>query len=179
MKKLSICLLLAVMAFTSGCDKVSEKVDEIKTEVTAQDRQYGQSETYELTETMKTAFFDLKIEKAEIVDEVDGYVADDPETHFLVIDVKIDNTFADTASIPMSYSDFELTWEGLDGNVIYSEEVFAEGQLPDEYEIFKGDSRSGKLIYMVPSSAKNFSFIYLEIWDDDFEGNDYTINFAL
>lgn len=179
MKKLSICLLLAVMAFTSGCDKVAEKVDEIKTDVVAQDRQYGQSTTYKLEEAMETAFFDLKIDKVEILDEVDGYVTDDPELHFLVLDVTIKNTFADTASIPMSYSDFELTWEGLEGNVVYSEEVFAEGQLPDEYEIFKGDSRSGKLIYLVPSSAKNFSFIYLEIWDDDFEGNDYTIAFAL
>lgn len=56
----------------------------------------------------------------------------------------------------MFYSDFDLTWDGLGDSSVYPETEFAEGQLPDEYELFKGESRAGDLIFVVPSDAKGF-----------------------
>ena len=49
--------------------------------------------------------------------------------------------------------------------------------MPEEYEIFKGESRTGDLVFVVPSGQTNFTLEYLEIYEDEFEGNTFKISF--
>ena len=97
----------------------------------------------------------------------------------MVVNITVKNTFEDDAKIPMFYTDFTLTWDGMGDTTVYPESEFAEGQLPDEYELFKGESRTGDLIFVAPADAKGFSLRYIEVWDDDFEGNSYFIPFSV
>ena len=101
----------------------------------------------------------------------------DENNSFLVVNITIDNTFADDSSIPMFDTDFVLSWPALEDQSIFCEDSFATDQLPEEYEIFKGESRTGNLIFVVPSSQTSFTLEYLEIYEDEFEGNTYKITF--
>ena len=177
-KLLSLALVACTLLFPAGCD-AQQALEDVGNEVKAGGREHG--ETYDLKqdESMTTAFFDLKVNSAALRDDFSGYVPNDDSHKFLVVNVTIDNTFTDDASIPMYYNDFELSWEGLDDSRITAESDFADDgvdeMLPDEYEIYKGESRTGNLVFEVPSDKDAFSFIYEELYEDDFTGNVYKI----
>ena len=89
------------------------------------------------------------------------------------------NTFEDFDSIPMFCDDFELTWETLEGETTFPEYQFYDGQLPDEYSLKHGESRTGNLVFIVPKDVYTYQMKYFEMWDDNFIGNTYYINFSL
>ena len=79
----------------------------------------------------------------------------------------------------MFATDFQLIWADLGDTGIYPDTQFAEGQLPEEYQLLKDESRTGNLIFIVPSDITEFKLQYLEVWSDDFEGNTYFVNLKL
>ena len=107
MKKTLLALLLCVSAATlAGCS------DDVKNEIQSQGRDYGQ--VYELNDgdTMSTAFFDMNVNSAALVNDVEGYVPNDEASRFLIVNVTVKNTF--DKDIPMSYADFEVGFDGAD-----------------------------------------------------------------
>lgn len=177
MRKYFLISLLAVSAFIfSGCSVANNAA----TAIQAQGREYGK--TFELNEgdVMSTAFFDMVVNSAEIVDEIDGYVPNNDKDTFLVVNITIDNTFDSSDSIPMANADFELGYNGADENAaLFPESEFATNQLPSEYQIEKDSSVTGNLIYVVPNDASDFRIYYYDLWDDNFEGNKYWLPFSV
>ena len=166
MKRITVLLLALCMAFAMvGCDGSAGR-DSGKT---------FDAEGYD--QSLSTAFFDFQVNSAQMVSELDDYYPSDENNSFLVVNITIDNTFADDSSIPMFDTDFVLSWPALEDQSIFCEDSFATDQLPEEYEIFKGESRTGNLIFVVPSSQTSFTLEYLEIYEDEFEGNTYKITF--
>ena len=169
---LAVAGMMAALLFT-GCDGNTDLMKGIQ----AGDREYGKTYTAEGTEGLQTSFFQFNINESTLKDEVDGYILDDDTQRFLVVNITVKNTFeGDDPSIPMFDVDFTVSWEGLNG--IYPEDEFAEGQLPAEYEIFKGKSRTGDLIFVVPEDVTDFVLSYTEEYEDDFEGNTFEISFT-
>lgn len=157
---LACCLLLGLAACSS------------------EDRASGENyETDKMGESLSTAFFDFQVNSATMINELEDYEPSDPNNRFLIVNVTIKNTFKDDTSIPMFDTDFLLRWPDLGDNPLLCEESFASNQLPEEYEIFKGESRTGDLIFIVPSSQTSFTLEYTEIYEDEFEGNTFKINF--
>ena len=176
MKKIALCLMLCLGVSVGGCNKVEEKIQEIEKEVKSEGREYGQTYNFTQDEIMNPTFFDLKVNNVQLLDEIEEYVPNVETDVFLVLDVSITNTFSDTDFIPMFDGDFVLRWEGQTGEPLYVEKPFVENQFPEEYNIDKGDTASGLLIYVVPRDIKSFVFDYLEYWDDEFEGNSYLMS---
>lgn len=175
-KRLLTLLLMGVVSISTGCGTVKDAA----TAIQSQGREYGQ--TYELKagDTMSTAFFDLTVNSAKFASDIDGFVSNKDTDKFLVVNVTIQNTFDNTQPLPMSDSDFELSWNGADKNMtIFPEDAFTDNQLPVEYEIEKGGSKTGDLIYVVPEDASDFRIYYYDLWEDDFEGNTYWLPFNL
>lgn len=171
MKKCLIVLSLLIMtAVLTGCS--------VFLYLQASGRDYGETREYAMDEIMQTAFFDFQINEAKLVREVAGYYPGDDAHQFLILNVTVTNTYEDYGKISMFYGDFELTWDALEDAVIYAEEAFSEGQLPDEYDIFKKESRTGDLIFIVPGDVTEFSITYAEYWGDDFVGNTHIMNFS-
>ena len=168
------CLLLA----TAGCG-AKDVLEDVGTEIKADGRAHGQTTSHSEGETAKTAFVEYTVNSARMEPELEDYTPTDPNHTFVVVNITVKNTFEDDAKIPMFYTDFTLTWDGMGDTTVYPESEFAEGQLPDEYELFKGESRTGDLIFVAPADAKGFSLRYIEVWDDDFEGNSYFIPFSV
>lgn len=161
---------------TSAADTIKDAVNDVSTAAQSNGRDYGETIELAQTDVMESAFFNCTVNSAELVGEIDGYVPNDETYSFLRLNVTIENTFEDTAEIAMFYNDFELTWDGLDGSTVFPETQFAENQLPDEYSIFKNESRTGDIIFVIPTDAQNIKLKYIEFWDDDFEGNEYIMS---
>lgn len=184
MKKLiAIALVFCALLLPTGCD-AKQALDDVSNAAQAQGRPSG--ETYELKqdETMKTAFFDCKVNSVEMRDAFGGYAPSDDTHKFLVVNLSITNTFEDDTSIPMYYDDFELKWDDLGDNTIFPEPYFLsedseDEMLPDEYEIFKGESRTGNIVFEVPGDKTEFDLKFYELWSDDFEGNTYFVSLTV
>lgn len=177
MKRLLLGLAaLSALSMCSACSAANQAA----TAIQAQGREYG--ETYDLAEgeTMSTAFFDMKVNSAQLVSEIEDYVPSNDTDRFLIVNITVDNTFDSDDPIPMSEADFELGYNGADESAaIYPESEFAADQMPASYEIEKGGSVTGNLIYVVPSDAEDFRLYYYDLWDDDFEGNKYWLSFSV
>lgn len=157
---LTICLLCAL----SACGGETRSSGEVY-------------EAQGFEQSLSTAFFDFQVNSASLVSQLEDYEPTDPNNLFLVVNITVQNTFTDDSSIPMFDTDFALSWPDLGEDSIYCESSFASTQLPEEYEIFKGESRTGDLVFIVPSSQTGFTLEYLEIYEDEFEGNTFKIGF--
>ena len=165
--------------FVTGCQSTKEVLKEVSTQWKANGREYGEELVYEQGQTAQTAFFDVTINQVTAAEEIEGYVPENSEHQFAVVNITIKNTFEDFDSIPMFCDDFELTWETLEGETTFPEYQFYDGQLPDEYSLKHGESRTGNLVFIVPKDVYTYQMKYFEMWDDNFIGNTYYINFSL
>ena len=150
-------------------------LDDVGNALNAQGREYGKTYTIGQNETMSCTFFDLKINSVTKADELNDYVPQLDTDMFIIVNVTITNTFKDnTDPIPMYYSDFQVTYDGL-AEPWFAESKFTDGQLPDEYYLAQGESATGDFVFIVDRNGQNMKFLYVEYWNDDFEGNTYEI----
>ncbi len=179
MKKLAIIFLSFFFAFfNTGC-VVQEKVKKLATDWKAEGREYGKEKVYSPDDTIETAFFNLKINSITTESEIEGYVPEDIAHQFIVLNVTIEDTDENFESIKMLCDDFELTWADLEGETTFPEYQFYEEQLPDSYDLKYGESKTGNLIFITPRMVTNYQLKYYELWDDNFVGNTYYINFDI
>ena len=165
MKRLGALLLTGCMLFAlAACNTETRSSGELY-----------EAEGFE--QSLSTAFFDFQVNSASLVTQLEEYEPSDPNNRFLVVNITVQNTFTDDSSIPMFDTDFVLSWPDLGEDSIYCEDNFASTQLPEAYEIFKGESRTGDLVFVVPSGQTSFTLEYLEIYEDEFEGNTFKISF--
>ena len=176
-----LCFSLVFAGMMTGCgssEEVAEAAGDVLTDIKAGDREYGQTYEYQADEAMTTAFFDMSINSAELATTVEDYLPNNETDKFLVVNITIKNTFVNDPSIPMFDTDFFLTYDGMEeGDYLLPELGFAD-TLPEEYSIRKGDSKTGNLIYVVPGDKTDFSLEFIEVWDDDLEGNHFKIHFT-
>ena len=176
MKKCVKILAAAVLAlgclFLSGCQDITEVLQ-------SQNRDSGQSVVAQQPDSLTNAFFEYAVKSAQVVEALpDGSTAEDEGDRILIVEVEIHNVFGE--EIPMSNMDFELKYQGMTEE--YSgyplEAGYLDGQLEDEWNMAADDTETGSLLFIVPSGVTEFGLEYVELWDDDFEGNTYTIEFT-
>lgn len=131
-------------------------------------------------DTMKTYFFDYKVNSAYVCEEFAGYQPAEGKD-LLVADVTVKNTFNE--SIPMFDSDFQIQWnsdaeEDYDVPISYYGNEVSDEQLPESYELAINEEKTGLLVFEVPEGEKDFSISYLELFDDDSEGDVYFVFFT-
>lgn len=143
--------------------------------------EYGDAEgTYE--DTMHTAFFDYTVHSAYLCSTYEGYEPQEGNV-ILVADVTVSNPFG--YNVNMYDKDFQIQW-GSDADDAYdfpitsytkNNETLNDEMLPYEYELRKYESRDGLLVFEVPEGETYFSISYLEIYNDDSEGNVFFVYF--
>lgn len=131
-------------------------------------------------------FMDFTVNSAYTTSHYHGHTAPKGEK-VLVVELTVKNTFHQ--SLPMYDDDFQSQWsasaetqefawpitEGEDGGSL---EPVAEEQLPAEYELGVGESRTGALVFDVPKDEKDFSIAHKELFDDDSEGATFFVYFT-
>ena len=179
MKKIAIIFLSFFFSFFSTGCVVQEKVKKFATDWKADGREYGKEKVYSPDDIVETAFFKLKINSITTESEIEGYVPEDAAHQFIVLNVTIEDTDKNFESIKMLCDDFELTWAELEGETTFPEYQFYEEQLPDSYDLTYGESKTGNLIFITPRNVTNYQLKYYELWDDNFVGNTYYVNFDI
>lgn len=159
-------------------EPVEESVEEpVQAEgITAQGG-YGEGR---MGDTMKTYFFDYTVNSAYLCDEFNGYVPAEGN-RLLVAEVTVKNTFNE--SIIMYDTDFQVQWnstgeDDYDFPITFYADPVSEEQLPAEYELGINKDRTGLLVFEIPEERKDFSISYLELFDDDSEGNVFFVFFT-
>ena len=131
-------------------------------------------------DTMKTYFFDYTVNSAYLCEEYNGYQPADGNC-ILVAEVTVKNTFNE--SIEMYDTDFQIQWnsDGADDYdypiTAYADPVSDE-QLEGTYGLGINEEKTGLLVYEVPTGENDFSISYLELFDDDSEGDVYFVYFT-
>lgn len=131
---------------------------------------------FELDDKVSTAFFDYRVENVSVYQDYHGMRA--REDHQIVaVKLKIEND--ENYPLPMGRYDFRLQW-GLEGEEFaYPETWYYREQLPNEYNIPEKESVSGELIFQVPQGQRNLSLAYLEIFENEGQGDAYFICFTV
>lgn len=188
MKKAITVILAAAMLLACGCgsggnsDGNSSSNSDSKPDIAgsigkafqADGREYGKSYTAKEGETLNTAFFDFGVTDAFFAYDIGWESVPDEGWTFLCVEVETKNTFDEPIPIGVYdfaiwYGDGEDTWDfALEGD-------FGEGQYPRDIELGVGESVKGYVIFVVPDNATEFQLEYIEVWDDEFEGNIYQI----
>lgn len=196
MKRFSYVLAGVVLAFClTGCSNVKSVLNR-----ESEERQESREDLKELKEPeaeeeweeeggyvegrmgdrMKTYFFDFTINSAYTCDEFEGYRPSEGK-QMLVVQATVKNTFYE--SIVMFDTDFQAQWNS-DGEEDYEfpitdgAEQISDEQLPEEYELGVNEERNGLLVFEVPEDKKDFSVSYLELFDDDSEGDVFFVYFT-
>lgn len=159
-------------------EPIEESVEEpVQAEgITAQGG-YGEGR---MGDTMKTYFFDYTVNSAYLCDEFNGYVPAEGN-RLLVAEITVKNTFNE--SIIMYDTDFQVQWnstgeDDYDFPITFYADPVSEEQLPAEYELGINKDRTGLLVFEIPEERKDFSISYLELFDDDSEGNVFFVFFT-
>lgn len=129
-----------------------------------------------LNTVMHTEFFTFTITGAALHSTLDDYVPGLGQV-VLAVDMEVENTFSET--IPMFDTDFLLQWgDGEEDQAYCLLDTVADDQLPERYDLEKGQARSGRLYFAVPQDVEDFTLTYLERFDDGTTGNKFSVTFT-
>ncbi len=189
MKKTALisAALAAVIAMT-GCSKtestsgssgssdgniVNDIASNVSQFIEADGRGYGKTYTAEIGEKLDNQFFSVTVNEAYKMKSVSGYYYDDYE--FLVVNVTSTNIFEE--DINVGAYDFNVRWaegdDGMDYAVTDIGDDFGYDLYTDGKDIKSGETVSGNVYFAVPINQDNLMMEYVEIYDDDFNGNTY------
>lgn len=134
-------------------------------------------------DTLRTEFFDMKIENPRTSDEYDGLTPSEGY-QFLSVDLTLYNYTS--SSVPMYDTDFEVVWDlddddawawpecdevlGADGESEFT--VKSEKQLPVEFSLGIHKTETGVLLYQVPVDSTGFIIAFYEVFEPKKEGGD-------
>ena len=107
--------------------------------------------------------------------ELNDFIVDDG-AQFLILHLKITNI---TNEILVMYKDdFMITYD-QDGPYEAENNFGVRNQFPDEYALKPQESKSGKLIFIISSSANKIMMTYTEYFDDESEGKTYKLKYKI
>lgn len=130
----------------------------------------------ELGEEGSTAFFDFEVGEVSACQKYRGKRAASGQ-RLILVELELENTTS--YDLPMGRYDFRLFWGNGEDMAVYPLEQFCEEQFPDEYAIPAREETEGLLVFQVPEEQKNLALGYLEIFEDDHQGDAYFVYFTV
>lgn len=138
-------------------------------------------------DTMRTYFFDFTLDNAYTCSRYEGYIPT-PGYDLLAVELTVRNTFQE--AVTMFDWDFIVLYDDNTGEEqIYDypltsyedlelPEAALETLLPSEYDLEKGESRTGLLLFEVPAGDTTFTVSYQEFFEDDTTGDTFSVDIA-
>ncbi len=146
----------------------------------------GDPDVYEMGEKISVYWFDFTLTGVETAKTWEGLEAEEGNI-LAVCSLELSNR-SDRA-VPMGWDDFLLRWgdESDPGEAAaplpWQEDC--QGQLPDEFDLQRGEDRSGVLVYQVPEDLERAALVFQERFDEGgdesrfAEGDRYMVWFDL
>lgn len=179
MKKILALAFAATMLLAmTGCSKESlnEAADTISRYAEADGRDFGNTKTAEIGETLENNFFSMKVNSVYATDELNGYYFDDDSYEIVCVNVTATNTWGDTINV--GTYDYVLRYGEGDSDYCSSTDQIADGAdtaYPESKDIGNKESVTGDIFFTVPADATDLKLEYVEVYEDDFEGSVYQI----
>lgn len=131
---------------------------------------------FDLEDEVSTAFFDYRVKEITVHQDYHGMQA--REGHQIVVaELEIENT--EDYELPMGRYDFRVQWGSDEGEYAYPETWYYERQFPNEYSIPEDQSAEGELIFQVPQEQREMTLAYLEVFENETQGDAYFTYFAV
>ncbi len=161
MKKVMFLLLvLAGILYLPSCGSQAEQ----------------ENKFYSLQERAVTAFLEYEVTGVRTCQSY--HTACAPSGHRLVVtEVTIWNT--EEYTLPMSCYDFRLQWGEGEADHAYPLAWCCAEQLPDQYDIPEGENIRGELVFQVPVSVSDMALGFLEIFENESQGDAHFIYFTV
>ena len=124
---------------------------------------------------MRNVFFEYTVNSVDYPASY-GDITPADGNQLVVADVTVRNVFSQT--LPMSIYDFQIQWG--DGDQDYgSQEAGLPGDnlMPDQFFNEPATTETYKLVFQVPADATEFSISYLEVWEDNTQGDVFFVYF--
>lgn len=162
-------------ASTPAASVPAESSDEWIGDKTDSEREEQSYYSGRVGDHMRNVFFEYTVNSVEYPDSY-GDITPADGNQLILADVTVRNVFSQT--LPMSIYDFQIQWGDGDQDFDYQAEgLTGDNLMPDQYQLLRGASESYKLLYEVPADATEFSISYLEVWDDNTEGDVFFVYF--
>lgn len=187
-KRLSLFLALLLLLTLAACGGGSSGGSAASSGGTGTGDVYAEDGFGEgrIGDTIHSTFMDFTVNSAYTTSDYHGHTAPEGKK-VLVAELTIKNTFQE--SLPMWDDDFQGQWtassdteefawpitEAEDGSGL---DTVADEQLPAEYELSVGESRTGTLVFDVPADEKDFSISHMELFGDGSEGDTFFVYFT-
>lgn len=159
-KKRKLALLTALLVLLAACAGPAKP----------------QTKVYDMEDKIPTAFFDYTVTAASAHQSYQGKSPGQGE-RFVEVELTIKNT--SSYAMPMGRYDFQLHWGDGGDSYCYPEEQFCEEQLPDKYDIPVNEKIEGKLLFEVPAGEEDLALGYLEIFEDESQGDAFFTYFTV
>lgn len=182
MKKV-LALMLAVfiaLSFTA-CKKETPvenpSSNNVEPSVASDGRTSGGYTEAGLNEKVKTNFFNFTVESVEKIEEYQGLTPSEGKV-FLLVKITSENIWG--GQTPMYYDDYQIQWggEGADDyGYSYLDQEGTMGLVARETILEENESMTALYLYEVPADSTRCSVSYLEIYEDDFQGNVFFVYF--
>lgn len=168
----SAILLLAAVLLLGGCKQVTETITSAA-EIAAQ-RVSGDIRG-EVGTAYATQWFEFTVKSAKAVDSYAGYT---PEDGYQLVDIVVSETNIFDDTIPMGIVDFAMDNDDFDV-YYFALDPLDDTMMPEEFELEPGESAEYHLVYEVPEGYTELMLLYLEVDEEDNEGDLFTIYITL
>ncbi len=141
---------------STGSNSSETFLDKASKFLEADGRGYGKEHSAEIGEVLKNEFFSLKVTEAYRYSSMGDYLPDEGYD-FVAVNITVGNIF-DAFQVGNLHTSYDISF------------------FPDDTNLSVGASKSGYVIFEAPSDSTELVLEYLEVYEDDFEGNTYHIN---
>ncbi len=181
MKRIAALMtVLALMLAFSACGALSQVTDMVNELASSSNAtsEGGKLIEGKPGEKVTTYFFDFTLNDAKEVDAAQvGHTLSSEDNKLIVVDVTIKNI--DEESIPMYYDDFALDNNDFEDYLFPVENAGYPDQLQNEFELAPSESATGKLYFEVPSKYSAFYLMTMDFFEEDIEGDTYSVRFTV
>ena len=134
-------------------------------------------------DTMATEWFTFRVNHASLTDNYKGAVSAGEGEALAVVNLTLKSTY--DQEIPMFDSDFQIQWGEAEDGYGYpvtsaDPSVFTDGMLESSYSLGPKETKSGDLVFRVPSGWNDFWLAFQEYFDSEdieFDGDTFFVSF--
>lgn len=172
MKKCLAFFMVLAMTFSfAGCSNSTQPQDPVIGRTSEEEDGFYEGK---IGDTFRTAFFEFTAKSATVVDTYADYT---PAEGYKLIDIVVEEKNIFEEALPMFNYDFQIQWgsEGFANGLLDLDEKV----MPEEFTLDLDAKAEYHLVYEVPNDVTEFQLVYLEVYEDDSEGDFFSVYFEV
>ena len=131
----------------------------------------GKQTAFQVGDKVETYWFRFTVDQVKTTERWMDYQPQEGN-RLAVCYLTLDSTFSE--AVPMNWADFVLRWGDGEEDGTCPIEYQGQEQLPDEYDLVKGEERTGCLVFEVPQGVTQAKLVFQELFNEGDSDSVYT-----